>query len=251
MSGCSNVAGEFVKGDDLQRGKIGLPWKPEEFIVVYDKCDLIVFGEVVKVLDHIEEGKNDNPELVSRWYGRQACRIKIHRVLKGSKKLQSKIIQVEKEKSNYYLRDGQKRVFYLKIAAGEYYTLDTFSGEDRLASVVCNIKNLEYEGKLDSGGIVLSILSRRALFPLDVYVFHGRLKAPVEKGGATWKKRLFKILKSDKLGICEIELEKGNYTFLVGLEDRLYTHSRLVDGYYPYCIVKDQWGPLYFNLDDE
>jgi len=73
----------------------------------------------------------------------------------------------------------------------------------------------------------------------------------VGKGGATWKKRLFKILKSDKLGICEIELEKGNYTFLVGLEDRLYTHSRLVDGYYPYCIVKDQWGPLYFNLDDE
>ncbi len=243
---CSNVAGG-LKGNNFQGSEIVLPWKPEEFGTLFEKCELIVFSEVIKVFNRIEGGKNDSLEHI-RWYDKQTCEVKIFRVLKGSKKLNGKIIQVTKGKSNYYLSVLQKRVFYLKRENEEYVTLDTFSGEHRLASVVSNIKNFENKGRMESGGIVLSIRSKSNHLPIEVYVFHGRLKAPLEKGEATRKRHIFKILKTDELGICEIGLEKGHYTFLVELGGRLYSHSRLVEGYYPYCIVANKWRPIYFNI---
>ena len=168
-------------------------------------------------------------------------------ILKGNKGLKNSTVPIIKEKSGYYLSEKEKRVLYLKKDGEFFRTVDRFGGEHRLASALCDIRNLEREAT--SGGIVASFHqgNDQSLQP-TIHVLKGRQKISLKINDSTWDRFLLKTSTMEKFNICEVPLPEGVYTVLMEIGGELFSYARLTDGYYA-CVNIGKyrwWEPLYF-----
>jgi len=226
-----------------------LPIKPKSSKWLFEHSDLIAYVKIISIDKKMSGNTHKKqPPGIYPLFEKQHCRTKVLKVLKGPTELINKIISVVKIKSHYYLKEKQRLVLYLKKQDKVYRTIGLFGGEHRLASALCNINELRED--VQTGGIVSAVLNEKKDTSLRIHIIEGRHKACINIGDKTWKNHLFKILPIDKFCIAEIPLEEGSYTVLLELKHNLYSHSRLVDGYYPYVIIaKGRWKPLYFDID--
>lgn len=238
---CYITGGQMLKRERL-------PIRPESPEWLFEKSDLICYGEIVDVTREIDSGVHKKqPPGIYPSFEMQLCRVKVLKVLKGSDDLKGEIITVIKRESRYYFRKCQKVVLYLKEQCGVYKTLDLFGGERRLASVLCNINTLK---DIQAGGIVAAVLNKEKQAHLRIHIIRERQKADISIGDKTWEKYLLKTVDTEEFDIVEAPLEEGSYTVLLEFNYALYPHSRLVGGHYPYVIItKGKWIPLYFDID--
>ena len=216
----------------------------------FQKADVVCYVEILKVDKEIERPSLDEPPPPGKriTYPEQMATVKCLRLLKGPDELQDVTFNVLKQASHFFLREKQRRVLYLSQNRERYSTIGIDSGESRLPSALSISNTL----KDDYGsGIVVGILADQPLENLNVHILQGRQKAPISLHTAQWKDALIKKAETEDFGIAEIPLESGSYSVLLQLDERLYTFSRLVNGYYPYVILdKNQWRPVYFAIED-
>ena len=237
---CSIIGEETLK-------RKRLPIRPESPEWLFEKSDLICYGEIVNVTREINSDVDkEQPPGIHPSFEMQLCRVKVLKVLKGSDNLKGETIAVIKRKTRYYFRKCQKVVLYLKESCGVYKTLDLFGGEPRLASALCNINTLK---GLQAGGIVAAVLNKEEAY-LRIHIIRGRQKSDISIGDKTWENHLLKNIEIGEFDIVEVPLEEGSYTVLLESNRGLYPHSRLVEGHYPYIIItRGRWKPLYFDMD--
>jgi len=227
----------------------GLPIEPQSFKWLFEHSDLIAYVEIISVDKKIDNSiyKNQPPGIYSL-FREQYCQVNVLRILKGSTQLKNKTITVIKRKSCYCLKEKQRLVFYLEKQNGVYQTIDPFGGEHRLASALCNINELRKD--VQTGGVVVAVLNKREDISFRVHIIQGRQRAGINIGDKIWRKYLLKILEISEFDIAEVPLEEGSYTMLLEINHKLYPHSRLVEGCYPYVIITEKkWIPLYFDIN--
>lgn len=225
-----------------------LPIQPKSPQWLFEHSDLIAYVEIVKVDKEIDPGNlKEQPIGVYPIFGEQYCEAKVLRVLKGLAELKGKAIGALKRKSRYHVKEGEKLVLYLEKNKDLYRTIDPFGGEHRLASALCNVNELKEDTQ--TGGIVAAILTKEKITDLKIHIIRGRQSAGMSVSGEAWSQHLLGIFPINEFDIAEVPLEDGSYTVLLKCNQSLYPHSRLVDGHYPYVIIKKgRWKPLYFDM---
>lgn len=240
------VTGCIERAKVISKEKNPLPIKPETAEWLFENSEVISYVEVLKVDKKIEREDKPLPPGIYPTFSKQHAEVNLLEILKGPEDLRGTIITIIKDRSRYYLTEKQRLVVYLKEDKGRYHTIDAFGGEHRLASTLANVNSL----KKDMGsGIVVGILNKGNFSDLKLHILQGRHKAPLIPGDEVEKVYLLKVEEVDRFDISKIPLEPGSYTILLELEGDLHSHYQLINGYYPYLILKeDNWRVLYFNL---
>jgi hypothetical protein len=226
-----------------------LPIKPKGAKWLFEHSDLIAYTEIISVDKEVDyESPKEPVPGVYPVFGEQRCKAKILKVLKGLEELEDRSLVIIKRRSRYYLTEGQKVVLYLEKQKDTYQTIDPFGGEHRLASALSNVNNLRKD--TETGGVVAGVLNKKEEVRLKIHIIKGRQKAGITIGDKIWKEYLFKSVDIGKFDIAEIPLKGGRYTILLEHNGNLHPHSRIIDGYYPYVIIRENnWKPLYFDIN--
>ena len=225
-----------------------VPIVPETTQKLFEDSDVIAYADIDNVENKIEKAALVGTNLdVSEIFPEQRCTASLLWILKGDVDLQNKTVPVIKEKSRYYLSEKEKRVFYLKKEGDLFHTIDRFRGEHRLTSALCDIRNLKRDAK--SGGIVASFQGNDKSLRPTIHVLKGRQKTSLKINDNTWNRFLLKSSSIGKFNICEIPLQKGEYTVLMEIGGDLFSYTRLINDYYACVIVGKYrwWEPLYFR----
>ena len=220
---------------------------------LFERSDIISYVEVLEVDKAIElppsSPENMKPGEIAR-YPKQFAKVKFLKLLKGSKELENTTRNIIKGGgANFYLKEGEKLVLYLKKWIWSYHTFNS-RAESRLAPVLANVNSLKKEMK---NGIVVGVFNKESLEDLKVHILQGRHKAPIILDSEIYKDNLVKKERINEFDIAEIPLEPGSYTILIELEGNLYNFNRLVVGYYPYVILEENssrnWRSINFDLN--
>ena len=226
-----------------------LPIEPETTERLFHDSDVIAYAAIIHVDKRIRNRERSRMKFLAPGiFPEQSCEVSLLWILKGESSLQGKTISIIKKRSRYYLAENEKRVLYLKMQDRHFQTVDKFGGEHRLASALCDIKNLETGAR--SGGIVASFRVDDSSLCPKIHLLRGRHRMSLKKNDKIWREFLIKPEKISRFNICEIPLERGLYTVLVEIEDHLYSYTRPVDGYYACVMVGNHrwWEPLYFGF---
>ncbi len=226
-------------------GKI--PIVPETTLTLFEDSDVIAYARIDTVEDKIEMAPPGRPQPeVLITYPKQRCTATLLWILKGDVGLQNETLRLAKERSRFFVSEKEKRVLYLKKEGDFFHTIDKFGGEHRLASALCDIRNLKQD--TESGGIVASFKGNDTSSHPTIHVLKGRQKTSLKMNDAAWKRFLLKSSPIGQFDTCEIPLEKGTYTVLMEMGDNLFSYTRLINGYYACVNVGEYrwWEPLYF-----
>jgi len=256
LSGCNTAGGSGqevvdIKSDNrlLDDDPGAVPIVPETTKRLFELSDLIVYAEIVRVEGEPYERRDPKTGVeASEIFPEQRFEATFLWVLKGEMVLQDKTVSVIKVRSRYYLTKGQKRVLYLTKREGSYRTVDRFGGEHRLASALCDIRNLRTDAQ--EGGIIATFLDGNEHLCSKVHLLRGRHNKSLRINDKEWNKSLLRTDIVARFNICDIKLERGIYTLLLEMDGRLRSYTRLIDGYYP-CVIIGQyrwWEPIYFDL---
>jgi len=224
-------------------GKI--PIIPETTQQLFEDSDVIAYSYIDDVEDRIEKPSRKDIEVIGI-YPNQRCTATLLLILKGDVGLTNMTVPLVKKRSRYFVSEKEKRVLYLKKDGDRFCTIDRFEGEHRLASALCDIRNLKRD--TESGGIVASFQRSSASSCPTIHVLKGRQKTSLKINDATWNRFLLKSSPIGQFDICKIPLEKGTYTVLMEMEGVLFSYTRLINDYYACVNVGEYrwWEPLYF-----
>ncbi len=243
-----------------QKDKLDLyhsPLSPLSELIM--NSDLVCYAEILEVDKEIEI-KNYLPmpgEII--YYPNQNVKARCLKVLIGPEEIQGREINVLKTTVDYYLKEGQKEVLYLLKDNDGYVTNKIHSAygdgrfphDGRLPHALSEV-NILRRDKLS--GAIISLLGDDSYKGLSVHIFKGRQEAPISLINNYPKEDLLKVVEVSDFNIVEVSLEYGSYTFLLEVEENLYSFSRLVNGYYPYLSLSEErdrnWLPIYFNLEE-
>jgi len=225
-------------------GKI--PIIPETTQQLFEDSDVIAYACIDQVEDRIEKPARKDIEGIGT-YPRQRCTATLLWILKGDAGLTHMTAPFVKNSSRYFVSEKEKRVLYLKKDGDRFYTVDRFEGEPRLASALCDIRNLKRDA--ESGGIIASFQGSSASLSPTIHVLKGRQKTTLRVNDAGWNRFLLKSSPIGPFDICEIPLKKGTYTVLMERGGGLFSYTRRIDGYYACVNVGEYrwWEPLYFG----
>jgi len=200
-----------------------VPTKPETIRHLFEASDVFVYALIDTVKNKIEKHIQAGPRFEGdEIFPEQRCTGSFLWVLKGDVGLQNSTVSVIKEKSRYCLSEKENRVLYLQKDGNLFRTIDGFGGEHRLASALCDIRDLKRDAT--SGGIVASFHqgNDKSLHPI-VHVLKGRRKTSLEINDNEWDRFLLKTIKIGKFNICEIPLQEGVYTVLMERNGNLFS----------------------------
>ncbi len=230
---------------------------PRTFAWFYKNSDVISYVEILAVDVNVVPSDKLAPPGSWVLHPKQAVKVKLLKVLKGSKQ-NGETLEVLKPSSYFYFTPGQKLVVYLKRHGKSYQAL-VDSGEWRLAFVMAELNILK--GKAN-GGIVASAIEDGSDVPRTIYVLSGRQKAPMIFNSQQWNDAFITQGQIDQSNVAEIPLDPGSYTILLGKTVEipldsdllgqavaLYPFNRLVDEYYPYITLDKYrpWRPIVFS----
>jgi hypothetical protein len=226
---------------------VTIPIVPETTAALFENSDVIAYGYIDNVEGGIEKSAPGRIHLDrSVIYPEQRCTATLLWILKGDAGLKNRTVSVVKKRSRYFVSEKEKRVLYLKKEGDFFHTVDRFGGEHRLASALCDIRNLKRDA--ESGGIVASFQGIGPSSRPVIHVLKGRQKTSLRINDAAWRRFLLKSSPIGEFDICEIPLEKGTCTVLMEMGGQLSSYTRLINDYYACVNVGEYrwWEPLYF-----
>lgn len=251
--GCTASNRETGTGDQGKQVFMGdsqdIPIIPETPLRLFEDSEVIAYAKIDTVQDVIERtaSRQFQPEGMPV-YPAQRFTATLLWILKGDPAQKDRVVSVEKGRSRYAVSEQDKRVLYLKQEGDSFHTVDRYGGEHRLASALCDIRNLNRDA--ESGGIVASFQGDHPGSRPVIHVLRGRQKASLRINDPAWRRSFLKSAPIGPFDVCEISLGRGPYTVLMELEGDLVSHTRLIDGWYATVNVGEYrwWEPLYFPL---
>jgi hypothetical protein len=235
--------GKQVFMDDSQH----IPIIPETPLRLFEESDVIAYAKIDTVQDVIDRAASRHPQPEGMpVYPAQRFTATLLWILKGDAAREDRVVSVEKGRSRYAIFEQERRVLYLKQEGDSFHTVDQYGGEHRLASALCDIRNLKKDA--ESGGIVASFQGDHAGSRPVVHVLRGRQKASLRMNDPAWRRSILKSAPIGPFDVCEISLGRGPYTVLMEIGGGLISHTRFIDGWYATVNVGEYrwWEPLYF-----
>jgi len=224
-----------------------IPIIPETTQRLFEDADVVAYV----LIDKVEEGIEISPPgahhpEVLKTYPRQRCTASLLWILKGDSALQNEKVPIVKEISRYFVSENEKRVLYLQKRGDFFQTIDSFGGEPRLASALCDIRNSKKD--VHGGGVVASFQGKDRMSRPIIHVLRGRQPTSLRMTDTAWDTFLLTSKPIGEFDICEIPLEQGTYTVVMEMGGHLFSYTRLLNGYYACVKVGEYrwWEPLYF-----